>query len=105
MGFVTLARDVVSWWIFVFVSSPSPAGESPVRVAARRPGSRLAARGLETGRGRNPSRPVEAIRDGLEPIGRRRSALYGLERERSERYAKATDIFGAADTGGRPDQP
>jgi hypothetical protein len=33
------------WCFFVFVSSSSPAGESPVRVAARRPGSRLAASG------------------------------------------------------------
>ena len=31
------------WLSFVFVSSSSPAGGSPVRVAARRPGSRLAA--------------------------------------------------------------
>jgi hypothetical protein len=29
------------WWIFVFVSSSSPAGGSPVRVAARRPGSEV----------------------------------------------------------------
>ena len=28
------------WWIFVFVSSSSPAAGSPVRVAARRPGRR-----------------------------------------------------------------
>jgi hypothetical protein len=34
----------VPWCFFVFVSSSSPAGGSPVRVAARRPGSRLAAR-------------------------------------------------------------
>jgi hypothetical protein len=27
-------RDVMPWWIFVFVSSLSPAGGSPVRVAA-----------------------------------------------------------------------
>jgi hypothetical protein len=40
---------VMPWWIFVFVSSSSPAGVSPVRVAARSlvAGWRL---GLETGR-------------------------------------------------------
>ncbi len=38
--------DAVTWQrIFLFVSSSSPAGGSPVRVAARRPGSRLAAPG------------------------------------------------------------
>ena len=53
--------DTVSnpWCFFVFVSSSSPAGGSPVRVAARRPGSRLAA-GLETGRaGAQRQRPCE----------------------------------------------
>src|SRR5512132_3128646 len=39
---------------FVFVSSSSPAGVSPVRVAARRPGSRLAARS-GNGSGRSPA--------------------------------------------------
>ena len=47
-------RDVTPWWIFVFVSSSSPAGGSPVRVGARRPGSRLAAR-LGNGPGRSPA--------------------------------------------------
>src|SRR5215471_12066179 len=41
------------WWFFSFVSS-SPAGVSPVRVAARRPGSRLAARS-GNGSGRSPA--------------------------------------------------
>ena len=42
------------WWIFVFVSSSSLAGGSPVRVAARRPGSRLAV-SSGNGRGRSPA--------------------------------------------------
>src|SRR6266566_9847210 len=39
---------------FVFISSLPPAGVSPVRVAARRPGSRLAARS-GNGPGRSPA--------------------------------------------------
>ena len=42
------------WCFFVFVSSSSPAGGSPVRVAARRPVSRLVAR-PGNGPGRSPA--------------------------------------------------
>ena len=47
-------RDVVPWCFFGFVSSSSPAGGSPVRIAARRPGSRLAA-WSGNGLGRSPA--------------------------------------------------
>jgi hypothetical protein len=50
----------VPWCFFVFVSSSSPAGGSPVRVAARRPGSRLAARS-GNGPGRSPASKARAV--------------------------------------------
>ena len=46
-------RDVMPWWIFVFVSSSSPASGSRVWAAASRPGSWLAVP-PGNGRGRRP---------------------------------------------------
>ena len=59
------------WCIFVFVSSSSLAGVSPVRVAARRPGSRLAA-SSGNGRGRSPA--SEALLGGATGCGPQRYA-------------------------------
>jgi Transposase IS66 family len=49
---------------FVFVSSSSLAGGSPVRVAARRPGSRLA---VSSGNGRGRSPASKALNDAWAP--------------------------------------
>jgi hypothetical protein len=43
-----------AWCLLMFVSSSSPAGGSPVQVAATRPGSRVAA-SLGNWRGRSPA--------------------------------------------------
>src|ERR1700744_4649046 len=64
----------------VFVSSSSPAGGSPVRVAARRPGSRLAARS-GNGPGRSPASEAllrgsdDAVRSMKRSLRRRYSAV------------------------------
>jgi hypothetical protein len=55
------------WCLLVFVSSSSPAGESPVRVAARRPGSRLAAR-PGNGPGRSQGHSQVALRSLMDTI-------------------------------------